>query len=517
MIARSQAAHLASPPGLRTIGSMWLLPTSLLALLASPVLPSGPLDGDHRSLAASVRYDEMERFLLDAARPGLVEVTVEGRSLQGRAIYLARLKRGAAPARWRVLFYAQQHGDELAGKDAQLFLLRDVLRRPERLPEDTEVWLMPSLNPDGGEAGTRRNAAGADLNRDHQALSQPETQALYRVVRRVRPHVAVDCHEFTRDGEAWRRRGFIKWPIITMDTANHPLLDPALVRAGERWVAEAAAPLARAGHAFERYWVGGPPPDEEQRHSAFDADDGRNGVALHGGLSFIIESGGRWSAPDPQADLGQRVDAYLGLLWRFVEERGHRAQDLAAIDAAQRRPLPAFLPVNVLWGSLGLRPRAVKVIESASGRTREVTTPNFMSDVVVKRSVAAPQAYAVTGAAAPAFRALLERHALAFDELQAPQAVTAERCRLLRVEEQEDPVYARYAGRQVVERQPAGLLELPAGTLLVRLEGPDATRAAALLEPTALYGLYALPEYRKLAGEDGLLPVLRVLAGPVAR
>jgi cytochrome c peroxidase len=30
-------------------------------------------------------------------------------------------------------------------------------------------------------------------------LEQPETQALHRVVRRARPHLSVDCHEFTRD------------------------------------------------------------------------------------------------------------------------------------------------------------------------------------------------------------------------------------------------------------------------------------------------------------------------------
>jgi len=500
---------------------MEYVPAILLALVPSvtALAEAGPsvLAGDHRSLTATIRFSEMERFLQGAVRPGLVEVSVEGRSVQGRALYLVRLKRGSTPARWRVLFYAQQHGDEVAGKDAQLFLLRDVLRRPERLPEDTEVWLMPSLNPDGGEAGTRRNAAGADLNRDHQALAQPETQALYRVVRRVRPHVAVDCHEFGRDGEEWRKRGWVKWPIITMDGANHPLLDPAVVRAGQRWVTEAAEPLARAGHAYERYWVGGPPPDQEQRHSAFDADDGRNGVALHGGLSFIVESGGRWASPAPQADLGQRVDAYLRLLWRFIEERGHRAQDLAAIEAAQTRPLPAFLPTNVLWGSAGPRTRPVKVIESATGRVIEVPTPNFMEDVVVKRSVAAPQAYAVSPPAAADFRALLERHALAFEVLTAQRAVTAERCRLLRVEEQEDPVYSRYAGRQIVERLPAGPIELPAGSLMVRLDQADAARAAALLEPIALYGLYARPEYRRLAADDGLLPVLRVLSGAVAR
>ena len=87
----------------------------------------------------------------------------------------------------------------------------------------------------------------------------------------------------------------------------------------------------------------------------------------------------------------------------------------------------------------------------------------------------------------------------------------------MRVEEQEDPVYARYAGRQIVERQAPVAFELPAGALLVPLAGPQAARAAALLEPTSLYGLYALPEYRKLVGDDGLLPVLRVLSETVAR
>lgn len=489
----------------------------LLLLFAAAEAPAqgvpGPLEGDHRALSRTIPFVEMERFLKEAARPGLVEVGIEGQSVQGRPLYLVRLKRGAAPARWKVLLYAQQHGDELAGKDALLFMVRDLLRRPERLPEDTEVWLMPSLNPDGGKAGLRRNGNDADLNRDHMTLDQPETQALYRVVRRVLPHVAVDCHEFGRDGEEWRKRGWTKWPAIMMDGANHPLLDPAVVRAGDHWVAEAAAPLARAGHAFERYWVGGPPPDREQRHSAFDADDGRNGIALYGGLSFIIESGVRWAAADPQADLGLRVDAYLHLLWRFIEDRGERATDLRAIEAARARPLPPFLPTNVLWGSAGPHVRPVNVIESGSGRVFQVPTPNFMEDPMLKRSVAAPQAYAVSAPSATAFRALLARHALRFEELSAPRTVNAERCRLLRVEETEDDVYARYAGRQVVERLPPVSVELPAGSLLVRLAQPDAARAATLLEPAMLYGLYQYPEYRKLAAPDGTLPVLRVLSG----
>ena len=37
-------------------------------------------------------------------------------------------------------------------------------------------------------------------------------------------------------------------------------------------------------------------------------------------------------------------------------------------------------------------------------------------------------------------------------------------------------------------------------------------RAALVLEPAQLYGLYQSPRYKALAGKDGLLPVLRVVA-----
>src|SRR5450755_3007266 len=172
----------------------------LLAASLSAVEPS-VLPEDHRRLEKTTSYAQMETFLRSVDGRGPVRVSVEGRTAQGRAIYLVHLTTaapGATPA-WKVLFYAQQHGDEISGKDALLFLVRDIAAKPSLLPKDVDLWILPMMNPDGAEAGTRRNAAGADLNRDHIALEQPETQALHRVVRRLRPHVAVDSHEFGRD------------------------------------------------------------------------------------------------------------------------------------------------------------------------------------------------------------------------------------------------------------------------------------------------------------------------------
>jgi murein tripeptide amidase MpaA len=197
-------------------------------------------------------YRESERTTSAPATATLfwqMWMTIEGTSAGGRPLYLVRLRHGGQPM-WRIMFYAQQHGNEVSSKDALLYLVRDIARKPEMLPRDVELWVMPMVNPDGAVADTRRNGAGADLNRDHIVLEQPETQALHRVVRRFRPHLAVDCHEFTRDPEERRTQRWIGWPDITMDGVNNPLFDAAVIAASQRWVDESAAAEEKAEHAF---------------------------------------------------------------------------------------------------------------------------------------------------------------------------------------------------------------------------------------------------------------------------
>ena len=487
------------------LASLLALPTVLWAQAPVSAFPE-----DHRTLAKTISLSEMEAFLKSVDGKGPISVTVEGTSAGCRPLYLVHTSRSVM-ATWRVFFYAQQHGDEVSGKDALLYLLRDIARRPDLLPRDVDLWIMPMVNPDGAEADTRRNSAGTDLNRDHIVLEQPETQALHRVARRLRPHVAVDCHEFTRDSEERRKRGWIAWPDITMDGLNNPLFDQAVVAVALRWVQESAAPETQAGHSFLRYSVGGLPPDEEQRHSAPDIDGGLNAIGMYGGLSFIIEAGVKRSDKDPSADLGNRVDAYLVLFWRFINGDGHRREDLAAIESARHRPLPAFIPTNYLWVNIGANVTEFPAIETASGRTLRIPTANMMTDMAVKKSVPTPLGYAIEPRAAQDFKGLLERQGIPYEEVTAPRTVRAEACTLLCLEEEFDDLYSRYEGRQIVHRGQPSDRELTPGTLWVPLEGEAALRAALVLEPAAMYGVYQYPRYKALVGQDGSLPVLRVV------
>ena len=126
-----------------------------------------------------------------------------GHSVQDRALTLRRV--GDAHATRNVLVVGSIHGNETAG--------RSVIRalRRARPAAGNAIWLLESANPDGVLAATRHNARGVDLNRNFprrwrkgakgtyypgpKAASEPETRAVMRAVRRIRPDVTIWFHQ----------------------------------------------------------------------------------------------------------------------------------------------------------------------------------------------------------------------------------------------------------------------------------------------------------------------------------
>jgi murein peptide amidase A len=125
-----------------------------------------------------------------------------GHSLGGRAIVATPVGDPAAPV--RVLVVGDVHGNEPAGEAIVARLKRAKL-------DGVVLYLVRTGNPDGRAAGTRQNAHGVDLNRNFpwrwkpgargtyypgpKAGSEPETRALMRLVRRVRPQLAIYYHQ----------------------------------------------------------------------------------------------------------------------------------------------------------------------------------------------------------------------------------------------------------------------------------------------------------------------------------
>ena len=85
------------------------------------------------------------------------------------------------------------HGDEITGRELLQFLIKDLLegygkdKRLTDLINNTELYIMPSMNPDGSKKRQRANANGFDLNRNFPHWNaevndlmgrQPETVAV---------------------------------------------------------------------------------------------------------------------------------------------------------------------------------------------------------------------------------------------------------------------------------------------------------------------------------------------------
>jgi len=65
------------------------------------------------------------------------------------------------------------HGDEVVGREMLIRLITYLLdgykagdQRIKALIDNTHIFIMPSMNPDGFESGRRENANGIDLNRN---------------------------------------------------------------------------------------------------------------------------------------------------------------------------------------------------------------------------------------------------------------------------------------------------------------------------------------------------------------
>ncbi|MEX0846196.1 MAG: M14 family zinc carboxypeptidase [Ilumatobacteraceae bacterium] len=140
----------------------------------------------------------------DTTVPVVTETRQIGTSLEGRSI--TAIRRGEVGGRV-VLVIGVIHGDEAAGAQ--------VVDRLEQLevPAGVDLWLVPSMNPDGQSAVDRHNANQVDLNRNFPyrwgpigvpgdgqyagtgPASEPETQSMVAFIDEIRPDLVIWYHQ----------------------------------------------------------------------------------------------------------------------------------------------------------------------------------------------------------------------------------------------------------------------------------------------------------------------------------
>jgi hypothetical protein len=110
----------------------------------------------------------------------------------------------------KLLYIANMHGDEVVGRELMIYLTRQLLTeyqtsdRIKTLVNNAQIYIMPSMNPDGFERRSRFNANNSDLNRnfpdftsdprDTPVNRQPETKAVMALHERHHFAHALNFH-----------------------------------------------------------------------------------------------------------------------------------------------------------------------------------------------------------------------------------------------------------------------------------------------------------------------------------
>jgi hypothetical protein len=202
------------------------------------------------------KYEQLMEFIYELeSKTELMNVQKITETLMGRDLVLCILSNPPvfSPAdidktgKPVVLIVNNVHGGEVAGKDASLEIMRDlVMGDLKPLLDKVVVLNIPTINPDGAEVRRRTNEQRFDMNRDYIKLESQEIFGLVtQVINKWHPDIHIDTHHGGSDPY-----------VITYQTCMNPAGDEELIRFGN----EEILPRVRAALQAEDYdgfWYSG--------------------------------------------------------------------------------------------------------------------------------------------------------------------------------------------------------------------------------------------------------------------
>jgi hypothetical protein len=237
---------------------------------------------------------------LVARSNGMLECQELGKSLEGRSINIVSCGRGPK----RILLWSQMHGDEYTATLALLDIFSMLADHSadekwvEEMLEETTLYCIPMLNPDGAERRQRRTAQNIDMNRDARVLATPEALLLRTAQQRLKPQFGFNLH----DQDLWAVGD-------TKEIAALALLAPALDK--KRSMPLVRLRAVRVAALIARVLGQFVPKHLTTYDDAFEPRAFGDNMQLWGTSTVLIESG-HWPG-DPEKKFIRKLN-FVGLL-----------------------------------------------------------------------------------------------------------------------------------------------------------------------------------------------------------
>lgn len=162
-------------------------PKGLESFLIKNNIPHSKMEEtSKKSLAAYPSPEDIERDLknITAKFPNLAKMFSIGKSVKKRDLWVIKISKNVSvdDKRPEFKYIANMHGNEIVGREVMVRLIKDLLLSYGKDPQITnlidsvQIYIMPSMNPDGAASSTRGNANSIDLNRDFPDFTTSDNQ-----------------------------------------------------------------------------------------------------------------------------------------------------------------------------------------------------------------------------------------------------------------------------------------------------------------------------------------------------
>lgn len=120
-----------------------------------------------------------------AKNPSIMKLISIGKSVRGKDLWVMKISDNVNvdEVEPEFKYISSMHGDEITGREMTVSLIEEMAAKYgsdseiTELVNNSEIYIMPSMNPDGSEKKQRANINGADLNRNFPDLTDPNATA----------------------------------------------------------------------------------------------------------------------------------------------------------------------------------------------------------------------------------------------------------------------------------------------------------------------------------------------------
>jgi len=446
-------------------------------------------------------YEPLMKFVYDLeARSDLMSVQKVTETLRGRDVVLCMLSNPAVrrPAdaintnKPIVLIVNNVHGGEVAGKDASLILMRDLVLGPLKpLLDEAIVLVVPTINPDGAEVRRRTNEQGFDMNRDYLKHESQEISALVtQVINRWQPHLHVDTHH----------GGSAPYALV-YQTCMNPAGDAELIRFGNERVLPNVRKALRS-EDYDGYWYSGargrggewswrPTSVEPRKQHVYSTLANMVGFLFEtpSNSHRVTDNGTKVVAiPREERYRHQVRGQYLGLrtmvefaandgdaLMTVVADAKRRATANGSVVSADDQIVIDYEQVEKFQDEFWVRDR-----ESEENAGYKLVTGAVMTKFVPTKTVTRPYGYLLPPKMAKVIPTLLD-HEISVKSLLEPVKVEVDE--LYAAEVSERSYYQGHYLKRVVTASKTTEREFPAGSFFIPMAQPKSNLIGYLLEP----------------------------------